>query len=120
MTNLTIHYSATADLYNNSNIPETLGLTIDLEYIEDFDAALEDLRERVHSNLNSFDRYANAKKKITDIESKLEEMSVIYAECLDQYNKMTNFMKAQGIKNDFPEFPPLSPKIVKALPSNEF
>lgn len=116
----TINYSATADLYNNSNVSESLGITIDLENPENFDIALDDLRERVHTNLNSYDRYLNAKKQISDIELKLQKMSDIYKECLDQYNKMTEFMKAQGIKNDFPEFPPLNPKIVKALPANEF
>lgn len=120
MKNLTINYSATADLHNNSNVSETLGLTIYLENPENFDIALDNLRERVHTNLNSYERYLNAKKQISDIELNLEKMSDIYQECLDQYNKMTEFMKAQGIKNDFPEFAPLSPKVVKALPSNEF
>lgn len=112
---ITVNYAATACLQRNNNVPETLSLTVDIEDPADFDAVVEELRERVHKKLYSHERFLEAKSEIRRIENKLSVITQTYKKAFEKYDEMVEFMKAQGIKINFPELAPLDPTLVKAL-----
>ncbi len=118
MKQLTVNYSASCEVHNTS-IMETISLSGDIETIEDFESSLRQLQEKVHSELASSDRYNKAKREIFHLEQDLKRMTEVYKEAQEQYQNLTGFMEAQGIKKDFPEFPPLDPKVIKALPASD-
>ena len=98
-----VTYSALVNLGNYEN--EKIELEGEVEEGEKWTECLEDLKLKVRSNLRSQERYFDycrrfdeQRKKLIDIEQKLQK-------AYEQWEEVSSFLKAQGLKPDAPKFP---------------
>lgn len=114
-----VSYSALANLGNYQN--ERIGMTAVLDDGESPEAAVEELRKRVtplcNENLDKLQHQIwNYKDQIQDIERKLRDYEL-------RWNEAAEFLRAQGIKPDapnFPQFTNLLPAVSETVVEGEF
>ena len=108
----TVGYSALVNLGNYEN--EKIELIAEVPENTDYVEVLEDLKLKVRSNLRSQERYFDycrrfdeQRKKPVDIEQKLQK-------AYEQWEEVSNFLKAQGLKPDTPKFPFVKQNLITA------
>jgi hypothetical protein len=100
-----ISYSAKAPTYDYAN--QQIGMRAQLEEGEDESATLQILMDKVHSHLKSREDVEEWERGYRDARHNTERMQEYYDKALKEYSKLVEFCKANGIKNDFQEFPAL-------------
>lgn len=116
----TVTYTASGEYYSSSSSRESITLTAELEEGDNYDNVLLELKQLVHLQLNDLDKYCQTQNKIQQGEIKLFEIKELYDEARQKYEEVKGIMRAAGINKDYPDFPDLDSKIVKALLSNDF
>lgn len=112
----TVQYAARVETYSDNG--ESITLTAELSPGDVYEDVLEELKIKVHDQLNDNKQYKKYYDDFLEIRQKLRTIKNVYDEARAEYEKMTEFMKAQGIKQEFPTFPSLSPREVPALKGN--
>lgn len=111
----TVTYTASCNYYSDSR--ESITLTGELEEGDDYQKVLNDLKLQVHLNLNDLKQYEKAQNDKFDLERKLEELTNFYNETRAKFEEVKGIMQAHGINKEYPDFPDLNPKLIKALPA---
>ena len=110
-----VSYRAKCETYSSYSHQE-IGLTAKLEPDEDYQETLNELKEIVHGCLADKQQYFDFQQRITFIQNRLEEMQKAYQTARADWDKLTQFLNSQGLKQDFPNFPSLEFKQPSMLP----
>ncbi|MDJ0730674.1 MAG: hypothetical protein QNJ33_11850 [Crocosphaera sp.] len=115
-----ITYTASCNYYSDSR--ESITLTAELKEGDNYKDVLEQLKSQVHLSLNDLSQYRKAEDDKNQLERKLSELKDFYDEARAKFEEVKGIMQAHGINKEYPDFPDLNPKLIKALPAvdNDF
>lgn len=116
-----VHYSALANLGNYEN--EKVELSAQLEEGENYHDCLEDLKLKVHAELNNVERYQKLQRSLRDKARELQTVHELLEKAKAQWEIVSTFMVSQGIKTDmaaFPVLPQLAPAPQEVLEPDMF
>jgi hypothetical protein len=94
-------YQATISTGNYEN--EKIGLSADLEEGDSVEATVEDLRKQVFTLANRADDYYNAQK----LKREIEQLEAKVQSARSQWEEVSTFLQAQGLKTEPAPFPTL-------------
>ncbi len=113
-----VTYTASGEYESLSHSRKSITLTAKMEEGDNFDDVYEELQYKAHSKLKDLDTLRQLQNKIQRAETRLTNVTDVYNEARKKFEEVKGIMKAAGINKNYPDFPDLSPKIIKALPSN--
>lgn len=102
----TVTYSALGNMGNYQN--ERIELSAELEEGETYTEVLEKLKKGVHAKLKSQDEYWETCKKFDQANKDLKAILAKLEAAKKNWELVSEFLKAQGIKTDSAEFPTLA------------
>jgi hypothetical protein len=109
----TVEYEFCANLGNYQN--EKIRLSADLQGDDEAERCLEYLKRWVHSQTVTEKEYFERQEEVKKLHRKLKLYQEAYNEAAENYEKMTAFMTAQGIKSNFDKLPPFPESVTKLL-----
>lgn len=113
-----VTYTASGEYESRSNSRKSVTLTAKMEEGDNFDDVYEELQYKAHSKLKDVDTLRQLQDEIQRAQTRLANITDLYNEAREKFEEVKGIMKAAGINKDYPYFPDLSPKIIRALPSN--
>lgn len=109
-----ISYAAEVHTYSDAKEKIVLSAELSMQDSNDesrFEEVCNQLKDKVHKLLNDEKAYNKHVRKITEAKCEYEKLLKALANAKTQWENTTAFLKAQGIKSDFPELD------IKSLPA---
>lgn len=100
-----VSYAALASLGNYEN--QRVELVAEIEEGDEWQDVLKDLETKVHSHLNNYEKYDKYRQCFRQSKRDLEDILRELDKARQNWETVTNFMKAQGLKDNAEEFPAL-------------
>lgn len=105
MPKIQVKYSSTGQVGDYGNDKELIELSVEIDDLNDYPDTLELLRSRVLENLNLKEKYDKMQEEYNVLAEKFCKLSGEMESAYKQWELISSFLNAQGLKTDNAEFP---------------
>lgn len=102
---ITVKYSASGQIGKHGGDKEVIELSVVIDDFNDYPHTLEFLRSRVLDNLNYKQKHEKMVSEYEELAYKFCQVTEQLESAYKQWELVSGFLKAQGLKSDIAEFP---------------